>query len=93
MNKKNDNKPRKSLAGGKRPGAGRKLGSKSKFKAKYLRDNVSDADMLKIINKAKQLAISGDKDMIKLFVTHTFGVPAVKPIETDKTMFNILIDC
>lgn len=59
--------------GGYRPGSGRKSKSEELKLAEKLQD-ASD----EIIAMMKQMAMNGDKDMIKLYMGYMYGNPKVK---------------
>lgn len=56
--------------GGKREGAGRPKGAKSKLQ---LADFLSEKEIQELVSKAKELAKAGDKDMLKFMLEQKFG--------------------
>lgn len=59
--------------GGKQPGAGRPKGS---FTKPRITDFITPEEFKKIMDKAKELALAGDKDMIKFTGDHYMGKAA-----------------
>ncbi len=59
--------------GGKRAGAGRKLGSRNALTKQFLKDVISEKDKEAILKKAVLKAKGGDKDLIKFFLEQFYG--------------------
>ncbi len=59
--------------GGKREGAGRKLGSRNSLTKQLLKDVISEKDKEAILKKAILKAKDGDKDLIKFFLEQFYG--------------------
>ena len=59
--------------GGKREGAGRKLGSRNSLTKQLLKNVISEKDKEAILNKAILKAKDGDKDLIKFFLEQFYG--------------------
>ena len=59
--------------GGKREGAGRKLGSRNSLTKQLLKDVVTKKDKSEILKKALSKAKEGDKDLIKFFLEQFYG--------------------
>ncbi len=61
------------MKGGKREGAGRKLGSRNSLTKQLLKDVISEKDKEAILKKAILKAKDGDKDLIKFFLEQFYG--------------------
>jgi hypothetical protein len=65
--------------GGKQPGSGRPKGSTTKPR---LSDYLTEKEINAIVKKAKELALAGNENMIKLITEQHFG-KAIQPVEGD----------
>jgi len=64
------NKNQQNQHGGKRDGAGRKLGS---TKRPQISDYVTEKEVKGLLKEAKKLAKKGDGNMIRFLIDHCFG--------------------
>lgn len=68
------------MAGGKRKGAGRKLGSTTK---PQIRDFLNETKVKELVKKAEDMAKAGDPTMLKFVLEQVFG-RATQTIGGDK---------